>query len=83
MVNFPGGGGVTSIGGRTRRSREKKRVKGVSKSGVGAEREKGFKNANIWTKWYPNRYDQNTSHAIKCGKGRYLKTTCRLILDFK
>ena len=51
-------------------AREKKRVKRVSKSGVGAEREKGVKNAKNGRKGYQNRYDQNSSHAIKRGKGR-------------
>ena len=67
-----GGGGVTSIGGRTRCSREKKRVKRVSKSGVGTEREKGVKNAKKnGRKGYPNRYYQLSiyRHAIKRGKG--------------
>ena len=56
--------------------KKKTRNKGgkkVSKSGVGAERaerEKGVKNAKNGRKGYPNRYDQNSSHAIKRGKGR-------------
>ena len=50
--------------------RKKKRVKRVSKSRVGAEREKGVKNAKNGRKGYPNRYGQNSSHAIKRGKGR-------------
>ena len=48
---------------------KKHRVKRVSKSGVGAEREKGVKAAKNGRKGYPNRYDQNSSHAIKRGKG--------------
>ena len=48
----------------------KKTVKKVSKSGVGAEREKGVKNAKNGRKGYPNHSDQNSSHAIKRGKGR-------------
>ena len=54
-------------------AREKKRVKRVSKSGVGterAEREKGVKTAKNGRIGYPNRYDQNSSRAIKRGKGR-------------
>ena len=38
--------------------------KRVSKSGVGAGREKGGKIVNTLGKWYPNRYDQSFSHAI-------------------
>ena len=45
-VSPGGGGGVTSIGGRTRCSR-KKCVKRVSKSGVGAERERVSKTRKI------------------------------------
>ena len=37
---------------------------------VGAEREKGVQNARNGRKGYPNRYDQNSSHAIKRGKSR-------------
>ena len=52
----------------------KKTRKKVSKSGVGAaeraERKKVVKNAKNGRKWYSNRYDQNSSHAIKRGKGR-------------
>ena len=45
-MGIPGGGGVTTIGGNTRCSRGKNAEKGISKSGVGAERadrEKGVK----------------------------------------
>ena len=49
---------------------KKTRVKRVSKSGVGAEREKGVQKRENGRKGYPNSYDQNSSHAIKRGKGR-------------
>ena len=51
---------------------KKKRVKRVlvSKSGVGTEREKDVKNAKNGGKGYPNRYDYNSSHAVKSRKGR-------------
>ena len=59
------------IGGRTRCSRKKTRQKKrVSKPGVGAERKKGVKKRENGRKWYPNRYDQNSSHAIKRGVER-------------
>ena len=65
-----GGGGVTSIGGRTRCSRRrKKRVKkGIQfRGGRGAR--KGCQKPENGEKAYPNRCDQNSSHAIKRGKG--------------
>ena len=65
-----GGGVVTSIECRT--LEKKTRVKSVSKSMVGAERENCVKTQK-WEKrgkGYPNRYDQNSSRAIKRGKGR-------------
>ena len=53
---------------------KKKHRKGVSKSGVGAERadrEKGVKiMKNGGGKGYPNHYDQSSSHGIICRKGR-------------
>ena len=51
----PGGGSLPLEAVPDAREREK-RVKGVSKSGVGAEREKGVKNAKNGRKGYPNRY---------------------------
>ena len=55
--------------------KKKNRVKRVSKSVVGAERaehENGVKTRKIEDQGilYPNRYYQNSSHAIKRGKGR-------------
>ena len=64
-----GGGGSLPLEAVPDARERKKRVKRVSKSGVGAEREKGVKNAKNGRKGYPNRYDQNSSHAIKRGKG--------------
>ena len=66
-----GGGGVTSIGGRTRCSRKKKhgKRKRVSKSGVGADLEKGVRIGKNGGKGYPNRCDQSSSQAIIHGKG--------------
>ena len=50
---------------------KKKRGKGVSKSGVGAEREKGVKiEPKNGGEGYPNRYDQSYSHVIIRGIGR-------------
>ena len=73
MSYYPGGGGgggVTSIGGRTRCSRKKKtRKKGIQIRG-GRGTRKGCQKREKWEKRvYPNRYDQNSSHAIKRGKG--------------
>ena len=47
----------------------KKCVKGVSKSGVGADHEKGVKIAKNGGKGYPNRYGRSSSQAIIRGKG--------------
>ena len=58
--NITGGGGGSLPLEAVPDAREKKRVKSVSKSGVGAEREKGVKNAKNGRKGYPNRYDQNS-----------------------
>ena len=55
-----GGGGYFHWRPYQMLEKKKKRVKRVSKSGVGAEREKGVKNANNGRKGYPNRYDQNS-----------------------
>ena len=53
--------------------REKTRKKGIRIRGgraAVAEREKVVKIAKNGRKGYPNRYDQNSSHAIIPGKGR-------------
>ena len=62
ITTSPGGGGGGSLPlEAVTDAREKKRVK------------KGVKNAKNGRKGYPNRYDQNSSHAIKRGKGSKLR----------
>ena len=67
-----GGGGGGSLPLEAVPDAREKTRKRVSKPGVAerAEREKGVKNAKNGRKGYPNRYDQNSSHAIKLGKRR-------------
>ena len=67
LIARGGGGGVTSIGGRTMMLEKKILVKRVSKSGVGAERGKGVKNPKNGRKRYPNRYTEKTPGQISPG----------------
>ena len=48
---------------------KKTRKQGIQIRGERGTR-KGCQNAKNGRKGYPNRYDQNSSHAIKRGKGR-------------